>query len=76
MGQTAIKRSGYPANQVMMVGDRAETDVLLAKQNHMVSALVLTGATDPSDAPSSGADIIAEDLSRLAKLLLDNPPKA
>ncbi|MCK4850667.1 MAG: HAD-IIA family hydrolase [Phycisphaerae bacterium] len=72
MGQAAIRRSGFAAEQVMMVGDRAETDVLLAKENGMCSALVLTGATQGQQAKASGADLIVDDLGQLAQLLLDN----
>ena len=70
MGRAAIRRSGFAAEQVMMVGDRSETDVLLAKENGMCSALVLTGATDRKQARASGADLIVDDLGQLAKLLL------
>jgi NagD protein len=72
MGQAAIRRSGFRAEQVMMVGDRAETDVLLAKENGMCSTLVLTGATPSEHAKESGADLIVDDLGQLAKLLLAN----
>ncbi len=75
MGQAAIRRSGFTAEQVMMVGDRAETDVLLAKENGMYSTLVLTGATSSKDAQRSGADLIVDNLGQLAKLLLANVPK-
>jgi len=72
MAQAAIRRSGFAAEQVMMVGDRAETDVLLAKENGMSSALVLTGATGSKQAEGSGADLIVNDLGQLAQLLLEN----
>ena len=75
MGQAAIRRSGFAAEQVMMVGDRAETDVLLAKENGMCSTLVLTGATSSKQAEGSGADLIVDDLGELAKLLLERPTK-
>ncbi len=75
MGQAAIRRSGFTAEQVMMVGDRAETDVLLAKENGMYSTLVLTGATSSKEAQRSGADLIVDDLGQLATLLLANIPQ-
>ncbi len=74
MGRAAIRRSGFAAEQVMMVGDRAETDVLLAKENGMRSALVLTGATERKQAGASGADLIVDDLGQLGQLLLENIP--
>jgi len=76
MGRAAIRRSGFAPEQVMMVGDRAETDVLLAKENGMRSALVLTGATDRKQASASGADLIVDDLGQLGQLLLDNNSRA
>ncbi len=72
MAQAAIRRSGFAAEQVMMVGDRAETDVLLAKENGMCSTLVLTGATGSKQAEASGAELIVNDLGQLAQLLLEN----
>ncbi|NIA06330.1 MAG: HAD-IIA family hydrolase [Actinobacteria bacterium] len=70
MAQTAITRSGFSPDQIMMVGDRPETDVLLAKQNGLAAALVLTGACDRDQAGTSGADIVLDDLGQLAQLLL------
>ena len=74
MAEAAIRRSGFAAKQVMMVGDRAETDVLLAKENGMHSALVLTGATGDKEARECGADLVVDNLGELAELLLENNP--
>ena len=74
MGQAAIKRSGFEPEQIMMVGDRAETDVLFAKANGMHSTLVLTGASSAAQAETSGADLVCDNLEQLAELLLDNRP--
>ena len=70
MAQAAIARSGFTPDQIMMVGDSPETDVLLAKQNGLAAALVLTGACPRDQAADSGADIVVDDLGRLAQLLL------
>ena len=72
MAVAAIKRSGFAAEQIMMVGDRIETDVRMAKENGMVSALVLTGASDRNQALAGQADIIVDDLGQLAQMLLDH----
>lgn len=72
MAQAAIKRSGFEAEQTMMVGDRIETDVLMAKENGMVSALVLTGASERKQGLAAGADIIVDDLGQLAQMLLEH----
>lgn len=38
-----------PANQALLVGDRIEADVVMAKQAGMLNALVLTGVTSPEE---------------------------
>ena len=72
MAQAAIKRSGFPPDQLMMVGDRPETDVLMAKNSGLAAALVLTGACDADHARTSGADIVVDNLGQLARLLLEH----
>ena len=74
MAAAAIARSGFAPDQIMMVGDRPETDVLLAKQNGLAAALVLTGACSADQARTAGADIVVEDLGQLAQLLLAHTP--
>ena len=46
--------------EVVVVGDRPETDVALAKAEGWASALVLTGVTDPTAAVANatGADVV------------------
>lgn len=39
------KLAGVEADEIMMVGDRLETDIKFANNNDLVSCLVLTGAT-------------------------------
>jgi len=45
MAQVVMERLGVPAPDTLVVGDRIETDVALARTGGMRSALVLTGAT-------------------------------
>lgn len=45
MAHTLLDRIGTPAELVLLVGDRAETDVAMARRAGMHAALVLTGAT-------------------------------
>ncbi len=42
--EVALKRLGLPAERVMMVGDRLETDILMGQRAGMQTALTLTGA--------------------------------
>ena len=72
MGRAVIRRSGFEAGEIMMVGDRAETDVLFAKVNGMLSALVLGGATKAEEAHEAGADLVCKDLGELVGMFLDN----
>lgn len=46
MAGTIIERLALPAASILVMGDRLETDVALARAAGMASALVLTGATD------------------------------
>ncbi|MFQ5859862.1 MAG: HAD-IIA family hydrolase, partial [Anaerolineae bacterium] len=45
MIQAGLDRMGLPAEQVLMVGDRLETDILMGKRAGTATALVLTGVT-------------------------------
>jgi HAD superfamily hydrolase (TIGR01450 family) len=67
MARVALDRLGLAANQVVMVGDRLLTDVAMARDAGMVSALVLTGATSPADveAASVRPDLVLEYLGQL-----------
>jgi HAD superfamily hydrolase (TIGR01450 family) len=54
MAQTLLERISLPASDTVLVGDRLMTDVRMAHEAGMASALVLTGATPRSavaDAP-------------------------
>lgn len=45
MLQAGLERMGLPAHQVLMVGDRLETDILMGRRAGTSTALVLTGVT-------------------------------
>ncbi len=45
MADALLDRIGTPAERVLLVGDRAETDVAMARRAGMHAGLVLTGAT-------------------------------
>ncbi len=47
--QVAIDELRLPAAQIMMVGDRLETDILMGQQAGMVTALTLTGVATRAD---------------------------
>lgn len=47
MLESALARLDLPANDCIMVGDRLTTDIRMAIDAHMPSALVLTGETTP-----------------------------
>lgn len=46
MARVILERVGVPAPECLMVGDRLETDLALARAAGMASAIVLSGATD------------------------------
>ena len=54
MTAALLDRLALPAGDVLLVGDRLSTDIRMAREAGMVSALVLTGATSLADiAPST-----------------------
>lgn len=73
MYQTALERMGCEADQVLVVGDRLETDILGAQEMGSKSALVLSGISSREDARewSPQPDVIAENINRLFVELLD-----
>lgn len=65
-----LERLGLPADQVLMVGDRVETDIEGAKRVGLRAALVLTGVTREPPPPGPHApDLVARDLTELQALL-------
>jgi HAD superfamily hydrolase (TIGR01450 family) len=53
MAAALLDRLGIPANEVLLVGDRLSTDIRMANEAGMASALVLTGATMLADVDAS-----------------------
>lgn len=62
---------GIPFEEVLFVGDSLDTDIKLAEENGMVSALVLTGNAQIGDLVKSCVqpDIVVKDLVELADML-------
>lgn len=50
MIQAALARLGVPPERAVLVGDRLETDIVMARQAGIASVLVLTGVTDRKSA--------------------------
>ena len=53
IAQAALGRLGLPASEVLVVGDRLETDVLMGQRAGTGTALVLTGATSREEVEAS-----------------------
>lgn len=53
MTAALLDRLALPAGEVLLVGDRLSTDIRMASEAGMASALVLTGATSLADIASS-----------------------
>ncbi len=74
VGRLALKKLGVPENaQIFVVGDRIETDMLLAKRLGAKGILVLTGATKQSDLESldqaERPDFVIESIVELPDLI-------
>jgi 4-nitrophenyl phosphatase len=70
MVNMALKRMQLPANEVLVVGDRIETDILSGKNAGCQTALVLSGVTDRDSAQrANAADYIFQDLNEIVDLL-------
>ncbi|USQ78383.1 HAD-IIA family hydrolase [Ornithinimicrobium faecis] len=54
--EIALQRLGLPAAEVLMIGDRLDTDIEGAKGAGLATALVLTGVHGRSDVESAGED--------------------
>jgi arabinose operon protein AraL len=67
----ALGRLGLPAEHVMMVGDRLETDILMGQQAGMQTAVTLTGASTREDALklTNPPTHIIENLSALPEIV-------
>jgi ribonucleotide monophosphatase NagD (HAD superfamily) len=68
MAATVLERLGTQAEATMLVGDRIETDVRMARDAGMIATLVLSGATTVEAASRSALrpDLI---LASVAELL-------
>jgi HAD superfamily hydrolase (TIGR01450 family) len=67
MAATALARLGVPPGDAMLVGDRLLTDMRMARDAGMASALVLTGATtlEQVRAAAEQPDYVIDGLGRL-----------
>lgn len=72
MAATLLERLALAADDTVLVGDRLLTDVRMAQEVGMASALVLTGATDP-DALRRSAVTPDFVLARVAEILPPGP---
>lgn len=68
--EIALQRLGLPADQVLMIGDRLDTDIEGAHRAGLGTALVLTGVHGRADVERAGAeqqpDLIVERIGDLA----------
>lgn len=69
--QVALHKLGLTAEQVMMVGDRLETDIFMGQQAGMATAVTLTGASRREDVAkmTSPPDFVIENLGDLPQLV-------
>jgi 4-nitrophenyl phosphatase len=69
MFEAALRLIGLNAGQMLMVGDRLDTDIAGAKEAGLPTALVLTGVTTPDMLAVSDIwpDVAYEDLSALVR---------
>ncbi len=65
--QIALQKLGLPAERVMMIGDRLETDIRMGQQAGMLTAVTLTGASTREDAAAMAIppDFVIENLGAL-----------
>lgn len=70
--QIALRRLKLPADKVLVVGDRPETDIVGAQRIGCRTALVLSGVTDAAQAKAwqPAPDVIAQDLASLVTLFV------
>ena len=78
MAAALLDRLGVPARDTLLVGDRLATDVRMANEAGMISALVLTGATGPEEALASTdrPDYVIYHLGELLPASETHRPKA
>ena len=68
MAATALERLGSSPADTLVVGDRLETDIRMARSAGLASALVLSGATRiaPSPAEPNAPDFVIDSVGELA----------
>ena len=78
MAAALLERLGLPARNTLLVGDRLATDVRMANEAGMASALILTGATGLEEALGSPdrPDYVIEHLGDLLPASETQRPKA
>lgn len=71
MYHLALERMQLSPSECLVVGDRLETDIAAGQQIGCMTALVLSGVTNPSQAAAwrPAPDKIAQDLSQLLSLI-------
>jgi len=69
-----IKEHGLSKDETLMVGDRLETDILMAKQEGLKSAFVLSGVSRREEIDKTGLkpDYVLESIAGLPKALNSN----
>ncbi len=78
MAAALLERLGVPARDTLLVGDRLATDVRMANEAGMASALILTGATGLEEVLGSSdrPDYVIEHLGELLPASATHHPKA
>lgn len=71
MAQMALSKLDLPPEQVLCVGDRLETDILMGKRAGIPTALVLTGVSTSQEIETTGItpDYVFDDLPALMSAL-------
>ena len=71
MADMALESLGLPADRVLCVGDRLETDILCGARAGIPTALVLTGVSsrDDIEAAEAAPDYVFEDLPHLMRAM-------
>jgi len=69
--EIALSLVDLSADEVVLVGDRLETDILAANRMGIFSILVMTGVTSPSDVPDRNfkPDLVISSVSDIPKVL-------